>query len=90
LFLFAFGARLIPYSTLGLLLYIAPSLQLLFGIFLYHEPFAGARANGFMLIWLALLIYAADGLWRSNRRAVARPAPLASAQTARSEPGSRA
>jgi chloramphenicol-sensitive protein RarD len=66
LFLFAFGARLIPYSTLGLLLYIAPSLQLLCGIFLYHEPFAGARANGFILIWLALLIYAADGLWRSR------------------------
>ena len=37
LFLFAFGARLIPYSTLGLLLYIVPSLQLLSGIFLYHE-----------------------------------------------------
>jgi chloramphenicol-sensitive protein RarD len=69
LFLFAFGARLIPYSTLGLLLYIAPSLQLLCGIFLYHEPFAGARANGFILIWLALLIYAADGLWRARKSA---------------------
>jgi chloramphenicol-sensitive protein RarD len=67
LFLFAFGARRIPYSTLGLLLYIAPSLQLLFGIFLYHEPFAGARALGFALIWVALLIYAGDGLWRSRR-----------------------
>ena len=67
LFLFAFGARRIPYSTLGLLLYIAPSLQLLCGIFLYHEPFAGARANGFILIWLALLLYAADGLWRARK-----------------------
>lgn len=66
LFLFAFGARLIPYSTLGLLLYISPSLQLLFGIFLYHEPFAGARAQGFVLIWLALLIYAGDGVWRAR------------------------
>jgi chloramphenicol-sensitive protein RarD len=69
LFLFAFGARLIPYSTLGLLLYIAPSLQLLCGIYLYHEPFAGARANGFILIWLALLIYAADGVWRARKTA---------------------
>jgi chloramphenicol-sensitive protein RarD len=67
LFLFAFGARRIPYSTLGLLLYIAPSLQLLAGIFLYHEPFAGARAFGFVLIWLALVIYAGDGVWRSRR-----------------------
>jgi chloramphenicol-sensitive protein RarD len=70
LFLFAFSARLIPYSTVGLLLYITPSLQLLFGIFLYHEPFAGARAQGFALIWLALLIYAGDGMWRA--RAAAR------------------
>jgi chloramphenicol-sensitive protein RarD len=67
LFLFAFGARLIPYSTLGVLMYIAPSLQLLTGIFLYHEPFSGARAFGFALIWLALLIYAADGLWRARK-----------------------
>jgi len=78
LFLFAYGARLIPYSTLGLLLYIAPSLQLLCGIFLYHEPFARARAFGFALIWLALLIYAGDGLWRSRKARVldgSSPAP---------------
>jgi chloramphenicol-sensitive protein RarD len=68
LFLFAFGARLIPYSTVGLLLYIAPSLQLLCGIYLYHEPFAGPRALGFVFIWLALLIYAGDGLWRARQQ----------------------
>ena len=73
LFLFAYGARLIPYSTLGLLLYIAPSLQLLCGIFLYHEPFERARAFGFALIWLALLIYAGDGLWRARRPWGAQP-----------------
>ena len=67
LFLFAFGARLIPYSTIGLLMYIAPSLQLLCGVYLYHEPFTGARVLGFALIWLALVIYAGDGLWRARR-----------------------
>jgi chloramphenicol-sensitive protein RarD len=67
LFLFAVGTRLIPYSTVGLLLYITPSLQLLCGIYLYHESFAGARALGFALIWLALLIYAGDGVWRAHR-----------------------
>jgi chloramphenicol-sensitive protein RarD len=47
-------------------------LQLLCGIYLYHEPFAGARAFGFGLIWLALVIYAGDGVWRAHRaRAVA-------------------
>jgi chloramphenicol-sensitive protein RarD len=67
LFLFAFAARVIPYSTLGLMLYIAPSLQLLSGIFVYHEAFEGARELGFVLIWLALLIYATDGIWRARR-----------------------
>jgi chloramphenicol-sensitive protein RarD len=67
LVLFAVGTRLIPYSTVGLLLYITPSLQLLCGIYLYHESFAGARATGFALIWLALVIYAGDGVWRAHR-----------------------
>ena len=47
-------------------LYIAPSLQLLCGVLLYHESFRPALAAGFALIWVALLIYAADGLWRSR------------------------
>jgi len=66
LFLFAYGARLIPYSTVGLLLYITPSLQLLSGIFLYHESFSGARVVGFGLIWAALVIYAVDGIRRAR------------------------
>ena len=67
LFLFAYGARLIPYSTLGLILYITPSLQLLCGIFLYHESFSGARAIGFAMIWLALVIYGVDGVRRARQ-----------------------
>jgi chloramphenicol-sensitive protein RarD len=66
LFLFAYGARALPYSTVGVLQYIAPSLQLVCGVYLYHESFGAARAAGFALIWLALLIYAADA-WRSAR-----------------------
>jgi chloramphenicol-sensitive protein RarD len=66
LFLFAYGARLIPYSTLGLLQYIAPTLQLACGLLLYHEPFERTRALGFALIWVALVIYASDGLWRAR------------------------
>jgi chloramphenicol-sensitive protein RarD len=68
LFLFAFGARLLPYSTVGLLQYIAPTLQFLCGLFLFHEPFERTRAIGFALIWAALLIYAAEGLWSARRR----------------------
>jgi len=66
LFLFAYGARALPYSTVGVLQYIAPTLQLLCGVVLFHESFPPARAAGFALLWVALLIYAADGLWRAR------------------------
>jgi chloramphenicol-sensitive protein RarD len=66
LFLFAYGARLIPYSTVGVLTYLAPTLQFFFGIFVFHEPFAPARAFGFILIWAALLLYVGEGWWRSR------------------------
>ena len=75
LFLFAYGARALPYSTVGLLQYIGPSLQLLCGVLLFHESFGPALALGFALIWTALLLYAADGLWRA--RSTARAAASA-------------
>ena len=74
LFLFAYGARALPYSTVGVLQYIAPTLQLLCGVVLFHESFPPARAAGFALLWLALLIYAADGLWRARSAARAATA----------------
>jgi chloramphenicol-sensitive protein RarD len=74
LFLFAYAARALPYSTVGVLQYIAPSLQLMCGVLLFHEHFGPALALGFGLIWLALLIYAADGLWRARAPAAAAAA----------------
>ncbi|MGE4242382.1 EamA family transporter RarD [Ramlibacter sp.] len=67
LLLFAAGARRIPMATLGLLQYIGPTIQFALGVWLFHEPFAGARLAGFVLIWLALVIYTAEG-WVSLRR----------------------
>lgn len=64
LLLFAAGARRIPLSVLGLLQYIAPSMVFLLGVALYHEPFDAARLVGFALIWGALALYAAEGLWQ--------------------------
>ena len=69
LFLFAYGARRIPYSTIGLLQYLSPTLQLACGVFAFGEPFAGARVAGFALIWLALLVFAGNGLRRARRGA---------------------
>jgi len=65
LLLFAAGARRIPMSTLGLLQYISPSLQLLLGVWLYGEPFGGARAAGFVVIWSALAVYTLEGFWQA-------------------------
>ena len=67
LILFAYGAQRIPYSLVGILQYIAPTLQLLCGVLLYGEPFTAVQAQGFACIWLALGIYAADGFLRWRR-----------------------
>jgi chloramphenicol-sensitive protein RarD len=67
LLLFAAGARKIPLSALGLLQYISPTIQFLLGVWLFHEAFNAERMVGFLLIWSALALYAAEGLWRSRR-----------------------
>ncbi|WP_297575553.1 EamA family transporter RarD [uncultured Deefgea sp.] len=67
LLLFAAGARKIPLSLVGILQYTGPTLQLLIGVFIFHETFDLVRLIGFGLIWLALLIYAMDG-WFNYRR----------------------
>jgi chloramphenicol-sensitive protein RarD len=68
LILFAYGAQRIPYSLVGILQYIAPSLQLMCGVWLYAEPFTRVQAIGFACIWLALGIYATDGFLRWQKR----------------------
>jgi len=60
-------------STLGLLQYLAPSIQFVLGVWLFGEPFSGSRLLGFGLIWLALAIYSVEG-WR--QAAGARMAPV--------------
>jgi chloramphenicol-sensitive protein RarD len=61
LLLFAAAAQRIPLSTIGLLQYVAPTIQFLLGVFVYGESFTPTRLIGFCLIWLALLIYSIEG-----------------------------
>ena len=82
LLLFAAGARRVPLSTMGLLQYVTPSILALMGVFLYGETFDGPRAVGFVLIWVALALYTAEGLW-AGRRAAAGKAAVGAAQAAR-------
>lgn len=70
--LFAYGARLIPLSTVGLVQYIGPTLQFLTGVLVFREAFSLQRGIGFAFIWTALAIYAVDGLWRNRRQALDR------------------
>lgn len=68
LLLFAYGAKRVRLSTLGLLQYLAPSVQLILGVWVYHEPFSRARLASFGLIWAALVLYTADNLLAARRR----------------------
>ena len=57
LLMFTVAARRLPYSTIGMLQFIAPTTQLLLAVFLYGEPFTRAHAIAFAAIWIALALY---------------------------------
>ncbi|MFL6708832.1 MAG: EamA family transporter, partial [Massilia sp.] len=74
LLLFASGARQIPLSVLGLLQYLSPTMQFVLGVWLFHEAFTGERLVGFVLIWLALALFALEGLLRRPQAVPAKQA----------------
>ncbi|CAN5412386.1 EamA family transporter RarD [soil metagenome] len=63
LLFFASAAHRVSLSTLGILQYLAPTLQLIFGLTVFDEPMPPVRLIGFCLVWLALVIFSVDGLW---------------------------
>ena len=63
---FAFAVRRVPLSTIGLMQYLAPTMQFLIGVLLFREPFDVDRAIGFALIWSALALFMADSLHRAR------------------------
>ncbi len=67
LFCFLQGARRLRLSTLGLMQYVAPSLNFLLAVVFYYEPFTWAHFVTFLFIWVALAIYSFDAF--SERRA---------------------
>jgi chloramphenicol-sensitive protein RarD len=67
LLFFATAVRSIPLSTVGLLQYLAPTGQFLIGVLIYKEEFTQAHLVGYILIWLALIIFSVD-TYRVNRR----------------------
>lgn len=65
--LFAWGARRVSMVTIGLMQYLAPTVQLMLGVWFFHEPFDGARQIAFALIWVALALFSGEALWRYRR-----------------------
>jgi chloramphenicol-sensitive protein RarD len=73
LLLFANAARRINLSTLGILQYIAPTLQFLIGVVLYDEPLTSARLVGFVIIWIALIIYSLENFFVRRKTTIPLP-----------------
>ncbi|MGW5574254.1 EamA family transporter RarD [Nocardia thailandica] len=72
LLLFAVAAQRVPLSTMGLLQYLTPALQMAWGVIVVGEPMPPSRWAGFALIWLALLIFSADAVARTRKAAALR------------------
>ena len=70
LLLYGLGAKLLRFSTIGVMQYIAPTMVFLIAVFVFHEPLGTTRMTAFILIWAALALYS----WSmfSNRAAVSR------------------
>ena len=67
LLMFTAAARRLPYSTLGFLQYVAPSLQFLLAVLAFGEPLTTAHLICFAAIWTALAIFSFEGLRSAHR-----------------------
>lgn len=74
LLLFTAAAKRLPYSTLGFLQYVAPSIQFLLAILVFGETLTFAHMVCFGMIWTALAIFAVDGIRSGQAAARARKA----------------
>jgi chloramphenicol-sensitive protein RarD len=70
---FAHALRRVPLSLIGLMQYLAPTLQFLVGVLVFKESFDANRAVGFACIWISLALVAGDGLRQSRRNEAAAP-----------------
>ncbi|MEW5829773.1 MAG: EamA family transporter RarD, partial [Chloroflexota bacterium] len=69
LLMFASAARSIPLTLVGILQYIAPTLQFLLGVLVYREPFTHDRLIGFSIVWLALILFTVEGFLAQRKAA---------------------
>jgi chloramphenicol-sensitive protein RarD len=70
LMMFAASVRLIPLSLVGILQYIAPTLQFLIGVLIFKEPFTSTLLIGFGLVWAALIVFTSESFWMRRQTAI--------------------
>ena len=71
LVLFAAAVQRVPLSAIGILQFIAPTIQFLLGTLVYDEPFNHQQLVGFAFVWSAVIVFAVEGvLSRTQQRAV--------------------
>ncbi|UCD37585.1 MAG: EamA family transporter RarD [Fidelibacterota bacterium] len=68
LLIFAVGIRQTTLTTVGLLQYIAPTLQFLIGVLVYFEPVSPTRLTGFAIIWVALGVFSIEGMLHTRQK----------------------
>ncbi len=74
LLLFAYAARRMDYSALGMMQFIAPTIVFFLGLFVFNEPLNQSQLICFMLIWSAIAVFMWD-LWLQRRKRLASEAP---------------
>lgn len=73
--LYGIGARRVPLTVTGLLMYVNPVLQFLYAVVVAHEDMPASRWIGFVLVWSALVVFSADMLRDDRRRRRAAESP---------------
>ncbi|CAA9492234.1 MAG: Uncharacterized inner membrane protein RarD [uncultured Solirubrobacteraceae bacterium] len=81
LMLFGAAAIRVRFTTLGLLQYIAPTMQFVIGVLLYGEAMPATRLAGFALVWLALAVFTFDAIHSGRAKSRAARAPAAVSAT---------
>jgi chloramphenicol-sensitive protein RarD len=74
---FGQAARRLPLTTLGVIQYLAPSMQFLLGVYQFGEKFELAQQISFGLIGVALIVFTTESVWTIRRRALALRRALA-------------
>jgi chloramphenicol-sensitive protein RarD len=75
LVLFAAAVQRIPLSTIGILQFIAPTVQFALAVIVYEEPFNAQAFVGFALVWVAVCVFGTENIVANRRRSAAPAAP---------------